>query len=78
MSKKDKSIDKIFSDSTVSYGEAESILFHLNFALKISGSHHIFRKSGYAKNISLKKRERLLEYQKKMLRDILKDHGYEK
>ena len=74
MSKLDKLIKKIFSDSPVSYSQAEKLLLQLGFDIDISGSHHIFRKKGYGKNISLKRRATLRRYQVKMLREVVKDH----
>lgn len=78
MSTLDKLIKKFFSDATISYNEAESILLKLGFQVRISGSHHIFNKAGYTKNITLKKRSRLLPYQIKMIKEVLQDHDYEK
>lgn len=78
MSKLEKLIDKIFSGSNLTYSDAEKILEHLGFELIIRGSHHVFRKKGYQLNISLKIRKELLNYQVKLLKDILEDHGYEK
>lgn len=76
MSKEKKLVEKIFQDRNVSYHDAEKILLKLGFALEIKGSHHIFRKNGCAKNISIKKRSQLLPYQREMLKEVLKDHGY--
>lgn len=78
MSTRDKLVKKIFSDGAISYQDAEKILLQLGFKLRVSGSHHIFKKHDYAKNISLKKRPRLLPYQVKLIREILQDHDYEK
>lgn len=78
MSVIEKVINKVFSESSISYNDAERILFYLGFSLKITSSHHIFTKKDYADNISLKKRRELQFYQTKYLRKILKDHGYEK
>lgn len=76
MSKKQKLIEKVLENRNVSYEDAEKILMDLGFSLEIRSSHHIFRKDGYIKNISLKKRSQLLTYQLEMLKEILKDHGY--
>ena len=73
----EKIIKKFLScSSTCTYKEAEQVLLKIGFNLKISSSHHIFRKEGYAKNITLKKRPELLPYQIKFVREVLKDHGY--
>jgi len=76
MSKRQKIIEKILSGRVVSYEEAENILLHLGFAVEVRGSHHTFRKDGFVKNISLKRRPQLLPYQLEMLKEVLKDHGY--
>jgi predicted RNA binding protein YcfA (HicA-like mRNA interferase family) len=76
MSKLQKLIQKVLDFRTVSYEEAENILKGLGFALNIKGSHHIFRKAGYPKNLSFKRRSQLLTYQINKLREVLKDHGY--
>ena len=38
------------------------------------GSHFIFWKEGYEKNISLKKRAQLLPYQIRMLEEVVKNY----
>lgn len=78
MSKIEKIIFRIFSDSSVTYDEAERILFFLDFSLRVKGSHHIFDKEGYPLNIAVKKRKELRHYQINDLRKILRDHGYGK
>lgn len=76
MSKIEKLIQKILNGQSVSYEEAEKLLIRLGFDLNVRGSHHVFRKNGYAKNISLKRRSELLAYQLEDLKEVLKDHGY--
>jgi len=56
-------LEKLINGSNVSYKEAETLLFKMRFQLEIRGSHHIFRKKGYHRNISLKKRSQLFPYQ---------------
>jgi hypothetical protein len=60
----------------VSYEEAEKLLFGLDFEVEIRGSHHVFRKKGYTKNVSIKRRSQLLAYQIRELKEVLIDHGY--
>ena len=72
----EKLIEKILAGGNVSYDDAERILLRLGFKLEIKGSHHIFRKEGYERNISLKRRSQLLPYQIELLKEVLKDHGY--
>ena len=74
MSKAEKLIQKILAGQDVSYDEAETLLLKLGFRVDPRGSHHIFRKAGYPKNISLKKRSQLLPYQLRELKEVLKDH----
>ena len=74
----EKLINKIFSDLSITYRDAENLLLNLGFELKIKGSHHIFRKKGYINNIALKKRKELFSYQINQLKQVLLDHGYKK
>lgn len=76
MSKFEKLIQKVFDGRNVSYEEAETILKKLGFDREVTGSHHIFRKKGYQRNVSLKKRAQLLNYQIKLIEEILKEHEY--
>lgn len=78
MSTYEKLIDQVLDGKRVSYKDAEKILFKLHFELSISGSHHIFRKDGYRRSVSLKRRPELLNYQIKLIQEVLKDHGYTK
>ncbi len=76
MSKLEKLIEKVLNGKNISYDEAENLLLNLGFSLKISSSHHIFRKTQYPRVISIKKRAQLLRYQTDDLKEVLKDHGY--
>lgn len=76
MSKFEKLIQKIQNGKNISYSEAETLLIHLGFHLKIRGSHHVFRKAGYEKTISIKRRSQLIDYQIEDLKEVLKDHDY--
>lgn len=76
MSKLQKLIEKILEGRDVSYKEAETLLLKMGFELDIRGSHHIFRKNGYHRNISLKRRPQLLPYQTEDLKEVLRDHDY--
>jgi len=78
MSKHEKLINEILNGKKISYADAEKILLRLHFELSVSGSHHVFRKDGYRRSISLKRRSELLNYQIKLLQEVLKDHGYTK
>lgn len=76
MSKLQKLIAKILEGRTVSYEEAENLLIHLGFKIRVRGSHHVFCKDSYLKNVSIKRRSQLLTYQIRELKEVLKDHGY--
>lgn len=78
MSKIEKLIQKIFDGRQISYDDAERVLLFLGFELDICSSHHIFRKKGYQKNISIKKRSQLKKYQIKDVQEALINHDYEK
>lgn len=77
MSTLEKIIQKLLAGSSISYNDAEKILFALGFKLKITSSHHIFRKLGH-NPISIKKRPELLTYQIKILEEVLLAHGWKK
>ena len=72
----EKLIKKILSGRAISYSEAERLLVNLGFKVKVTGSHHVFRKPGTSYNVSLKKRSVLLSYQIQLLQKVLIDHGY--
>lgn len=78
MSKYDKLTSAILAGKKIAYHDAEKILLKLGFELLVTGSHHIFRKDGYQRSISLKKRTELLNYQVKIIQEVLKDHDYVK
>jgi len=75
MSQFEKLIARIFSNTSVSYSEAEKILIYLGYQLRVTGSHHIFRKQG-CRTLSIKRRVELYTYQIDELREVLKKHGY--
>jgi predicted RNA binding protein YcfA (HicA-like mRNA interferase family) len=74
MTKWQKLIDKILEGRNTSYDEAEIVLKKLGFELEIKGSHHVFRKNGYPRNVSIKRRSQLLTYQLRDLKEVLRDH----
>lgn len=76
MSKLEKLIQKVLEGRDVSYDEAENILLKLGFKLETRGSHHIFRKKEYPRNVSIKYRSHLLPYQIRDLKEVLRDHDY--
>lgn len=76
VSKIEKLINKILEGRAVSYDEAETLLRNLGFCVEVSGSHHVFRKKGYPRNVCIKRRPQLLPYQLRDLKEVLRDHGY--
>lgn len=76
MSKLQKLIEKILEGRNVSYEEAERLLIQLGFKIRVKGSHHVFFKDNYMKNVSIKRRSQLLAYQIRELKEVLRDHGY--
>jgi len=76
MSKLQKLVQKILEGREVSYEEAETLLLKLGFEVDIRGSHHVFRKKGYPRNVSIKRRSQLLPYQIRELKEVLRDYGY--
>ena len=71
MSKFEKLKQKIRSGQSLSYKEAELFLLKLGFNVRSKGSHHVFSKDGYYKNISIKKCPQLLSYQINLLVEAL-------
>jgi len=76
MTKIEKLIQKILQNRPLSFSDAERVLKNLGFEVIASGSHHVFRKKGYGKTISVKKRPELLPYQIRDIKEVLRDHGY--
>lgn len=76
MSKLQKLIEKILEGRNVSYEEAERLLIQLGFKIRVKGSHHVFFKDNYLKNVSIKRHSQLLAYQIRELKEVLRDHGY--
>lgn len=76
MVKLEKLIAKVLQNRSISYNEAERILKNLGFDVIACGSHHVFRKKGYSKNVSIKNRPELLPYQVREIKEVLRDHGY--
>lgn len=76
MSKLEKLIEKILDGRNVSYDEVETLLLKLGFSVEVRGSHHVFRKKAYSRNVCLKRRSELLPYQIREIKEVLRDHGY--
>lgn len=71
MSRIEKLRLKIKNGQPISYDEAENVLTKLGFDVRSRGSHHVFSKDGYPKNISIKKRSELLPYQMSLILEAL-------
>lgn len=71
MSKFEKLKLKIKNGQSISYEEAETCLLKLGFIVRSKGSHHVFAKDGYCKNISIKKCPRLLTYQMNLIAEAI-------
>ena len=71
MSKFEKIKAKIINGQSVSYSEAENVLTRIGFTVRSKGSHHVFAKDGYPKNISIKKCSELLLYQLNLIKEAL-------
>ena len=76
MTKIDKIAQAILQNRPTSFADAERLLKRLGFEVVACGSHHVFRKKGYMRNVSLKKRSELLPYQIRDIKEVLIDHGY--
>ncbi len=74
MTKHEKLIEKILNGKNVSYEEVEAVLRKFGFELEIKGSHHVFRKNGYHRNVSIKRRKLLLPYQIRDVKEVIRDH----
>lgn len=74
MSKFEKLKLKILNGKNVSFDDAECLLSHLGFNVQVRGSHHVFRKKGYPKTVSIKRRSQLIAYQIEDLQEVIKHH----
>ena len=78
VSKYAKLLEKILqgrSDSSISFFELCKLLKKLGFEERISGSHHLFRKSGFAEKPNLQKDgNKAKSYQVRQVRQIILKH----
>lgn len=66
------------ADANVSFGALSSLLAHLGFAERITGSHHVFSKQGIDEIINLQPRgAKAKPYQVKQTREIIRKYGLE-
>ncbi|MCI5151445.1 MAG: type II toxin-antitoxin system HicA family toxin [Candidatus Electrothrix sp. MAN1_4] len=75
MGKHEKLILRILrgqSDANISFSDLVNLLQHLGFELRISGSHHIFRKKGVEEKPNLQKDgNKAKPYQVKQVRNMI-------
>lgn len=58
MSKYERLIQKILggkADANIGFNDLCNLLIHYGFEMRVSGSHHIFRKAGIYEKINLQK-----------------------
>ncbi len=75
MSKAAKLLFKILrglSDANIQFEELRYLLLHLEFEERVSGSHHIFRKSGVVEKVNIQRDgDKAKPYQVKQVRDVI-------
>ena len=79
MGKYEKLLLKIIggaSDANIQFDELCNFLKHLDFAMRVKGSHHIFRKEGIAEKINLQRDGNMAKpYQVKQVRNVVVKYG---
>jgi len=79
MGKHEKLLLKIIggaSDANIQFDELCNFLKHLDFAMRVKGSHHIFRKEGIAEKINLQRDGNMAKpYQVKQVRNVVVKYG---
>jgi predicted RNA binding protein YcfA (HicA-like mRNA interferase family) len=75
MGKYEKLINQILlgkNDANISFSDLVNLLQHLGFELRVSGSHHIFRKKGVEEKPNLQKDgNKAKPYQVEQIRNII-------
>ncbi len=75
MGKYERLIKQIVSgraDANISFNDICNLLTHFSFEMRVSGSHHIFRKTGIEEKINLQKDgNKAKPYQVKQVRQML-------
>ncbi len=60
------------SDANIAFNDLCNLLFHYGFEMRVSGSHHIFRKAGIEEKMNLQKDGKNAKpYQVKQVRYII-------
>jgi hypothetical protein len=76
VSKRDKLIQKILSNQTITFSEADKVLIILGYISECPGSSHITYRKDANNLITLVIRKELKPYEVKKIQDILKKEGY--
>ena len=75
MGKYERLIEQIVSgraDANISFNDLDHLLIHFGFEMRVSGSHHIFRKTGIEEKINLQKDgSKAKPYQVKQVRQLI-------
>ena len=75
MGKYKRLIEQIVSgraDANISFNDMCNLLIHFGFEMRVSGSHHIFRKTGIEEKINLQKDgSKAKPYQVKQVRQMI-------
>ncbi len=78
MGKYDKLIFQILhglSDANIAFEDLVSLLTHLDFEMRVRGSHHMFRKAGIAEKINLQRQgAKAKSYQVKQVREVIQKY----
>lgn len=63
------------SDANIAFDDLVGLLKHLGFEMRVSGSHHLFRKTGVAEKINLQKQgAKAKTYQVRQVREIIQKY----
>lgn len=78
MGKYDKLLFQILrglSDANIEFDDLCHLLNHLGFEVRVSGSHHVFRKAGVMEKINLQRQgSKAKSYQVRQVRAIIQKH----
>jgi uncharacterized membrane protein (DUF2068 family) len=81
MGKHDKLVFQILrglSDANIAFDDLVGLLKHLGFDMRVSGSHHMFRKAGVTEKINLQKQgSKAKAYQVRQVRDVIQKYRLE-
>jgi len=79
MSKFDKLREKVLdgkSDANINFDDLRNLLLNLGFVERIKGSHHSYRKEGFAEKPNLQRDgNKAKSYQVRQVREVLKKYS---